>query len=55
MAKDKHEFERLMEEANKAKYILDKIAQQLYELGYTRKGNSCMTLAYKIEEWQNRN
>lgn len=41
--------------ANEAKERLYHTAEKLREAGYERKADSCMTLVYKIEEWQNRN
>lgn len=43
----------ILTEANKAKDKLAHVANELEELGYTRKARSCMTLVYKIEAWQN--
>ena len=43
-----------MNEANEAKDRLARLADKLEKAGYTRKASSCMTLVYKIEEWQNR-
>ena len=47
------EYRRVINEANEAKDRLYRIANQLEELGYTRKAKSLMTLIYKIETWQN--
>jgi len=52
--KDYDKYERLIEEANEAKDRLARVAEKLEEAGFHRKANSCMTLVYKIEEWQNR-
>lgn len=52
--KDEKELRRLLMEANQAKDRLYRIAMTLEEKGYIRKAKSCMTLVYKIEEWQNR-
>ena len=52
--KDRHEYERLLNEANAAKDRLARLAEKLDEAGYHRKAKSCMTLVYSIEEWQNR-
>lgn len=45
---------RILNEANEAKERLARIAEKLESAGYTRKAKSCMTLVYRIEEWQNR-
>ena len=50
----REEYERVISEANKAKDVLYEIAQKLEGLGYMRKAQSCMTLVYTIETWQNR-
>ena len=47
-------FNRLMNDANQAKDRLAEIADKLREAGFNRKANSCMTLVYQIEAWQNR-
>lgn len=54
MKKDYDELYRLLENANAAKDRLAQLAERLAEKGYHRKAQSCMTLVYKIEEWQNR-
>lgn len=51
-AEREHEKERYISEANVAKERLDRIAEQLDELGYERKAKSLMTIVYRIEEWQ---
>lgn len=48
------EFQSVLEEANEAKDRLAEIAEKLQEMGFERKACSCMTLVFKIEEWQNR-
>lgn len=48
------EYERILLEANEAKDRLARIAEKLEELGKHRKAQSCMTLVYNIETWQNR-
>lgn len=48
------EYNRVLSEANKAKDVLYEVAQKLESLGYIRKSQSCMTLVYTIETWQNR-
>lgn len=48
------EYHRLICKANEAKDRLAQIAEELEEAGCTRKAGSCMTLVYRIEEWQNR-
>ena len=48
------EIRRIIMEANEAKDRMYRIACKLEELGCSRKAKSCMTLVYKIEEWQNR-
>ena len=50
----REEYERVLSEANKAKDVLYEVAQKLESLGYIRKSQSCMTLLYTIETWQNR-
>lgn len=55
MKHNKEELDKILEEANQAKHRLDEIAQKLEEAGYHRKAKSCMTIVYRIEEWQNRN
>lgn len=52
--KDKEEYNRVIAEANEAKERLNRVAEKLEELGYSRKAKSCMTLIYNIEEWQRR-
>ena len=47
------EYERLLMEANEAKDRLARIAERLEEGGKVRKARSCMTLVWRIEEWQN--
>lgn len=47
------ELDRILNEANEAKSRLARVAEKLQEAGYNRKASSCMTLVYKIEEWQN--
>lgn len=54
MKKDCDELYRLLDEANEAKDRLSRISDHLREAGFDRKADSCMTLVYKIEEWQNR-
>ena len=49
------EYERILDEANEAKDRLARIAEELIKIGKYRKSRSCMTLVYKIEEWQNKN
>ena len=48
------ELRRLLLEANEAKERLARIAERLDEAGYNRKAKSCMTLVYKIEDWQHK-
>ena len=48
------EYFGLLTEANAAKERLAVVAEKLEMAGYSRKAKSCMTLVYKIEEWQNR-
>ena len=48
------EKERIIMEANQAKERLAQVAEKLDSLGYSRKAKSCMTIVYRIEEWQNR-
>lgn len=50
----REEYDRTISEANKAKDVLYEVAQKLESLGYIRKSQSCMTLVYTIEKWQNR-
>ena len=50
----REEYDRTISEANKAKDVLYEVAQKLESLGYIRKSQSCMTLVYTIETWQNR-
>ena len=50
----REEYDRTISEANKAKEVLYEVAQKLESLGYIRKSQSCMTLVYTIETWQNR-
>lgn len=50
---DSEQLFKILSEANQAKERLAQIADELEELGYTRKARSCMTLVYKIEAWQN--
>ena len=45
---------RLLNEANEAKDRLARLADRLEAAGYSQKAKSCMTLVYRIEEWQNR-
>ena len=45
---------RLLAEADAAKNRLVQVAEKLNEAGYGRKAESCMTLVYRIEEWQSR-
>lgn len=52
--KNYDELQRLLNEANEAKDRLYRLAVKLEETGYARKAKSCMTLVYKIEEWQNK-
>lgn len=52
--KDMAEIERAIAEANEAKDRLYRVAEKLEALGATRKAKSCMTLVYKIEDWQNK-
>jgi len=52
--KDQETLKRLLTEANEAKERLARIAEKLEEAGYNRKASSCMTLVYRIEEWQRR-
>ena len=52
--KDQETLNRLLTEANEAKERLARIAEKLEEAGYNRKASSCMTLVYRIEEWQRR-
>lgn len=52
--KNDEELRRLLNEANEAKDRLARIATKLAVKGYTRKAKSCMTIVYRIEEWQNR-
>lgn len=54
MKKDYDELYRLLNEANEAKDRLARLADHLREAGYNRKADSCMTLVFKIEDWQNR-
>ena len=54
MKKDYDELYNLLNEANEAKERLARLASHLEEAGFYRKAPSCMTLVYKIEEWQNR-
>ncbi len=54
MKKDYDEMYNLLNEANEAKDRLARLASHLEEAGFYRKAQSCMTLVYKIEEWQNR-
>lgn len=53
--KNDEELRRLLAEANEAKDRLARIAAKLEEKGYDRKAKSCMSIVYRIEEWQNRN
>lgn len=46
------EYNRLINEANEAKERLARLAEKLIEAGFIRKGKSLLTLAYKVEEWQ---
>ena len=48
------DLRKILSDANEAKDRLARIAERLEEAGYSRKAKSCMTLVYKIEEWQNR-
>lgn len=50
----REEYDRTISEANKAKDVLYEVARKLESLGYIRKSQSCMTLVYTIETWQNR-
>lgn len=52
MKYSRDEYERIIDEANEAKERLARVAEQLAEIGLTRKAQSCMTLVYKIEAWQ---
>ena len=52
--KNEQEYKRIINEANEAKDRLYQVANELEQLGYIRKAKSCMTLIYKIEEWQNK-
>lgn len=52
MAITDEEYRRIINEANEAKERLAAIAEKLEEAGKIRKAKSCMTLVYKIEEWQ---
>ena len=52
--KDYEKLQKLLNEANEAKDRLARVAEKLEEEGFSRKAQSCMTLVYKIEEWQNR-
>lgn len=52
--KDTERLDRILSEANKAKEILRQVAQKLDNEGYSRKARTCITLLYKIEEWQNK-
>ena len=47
-------LKKLLMEANEAKERLARIAEKLEEAGFKRKANSCMTLVYRIEDWQNK-
>lgn len=51
--KDYNKLETILEDANSAKNKLASIADRLMEAGFEEKANSCMTLVYKIEAWQN--
>ena len=55
MKKDRSEFEACISMANEAKDRLAAIAERLEEAGYVRKAKSCMSIVYRIEEWQNKN
>ena len=48
------ELRRLLMEANEAKERLARIAERLEEAGFKRKAKSCMTIVYKIEDWQHK-
>lgn len=52
--REQAEYEHLLLEANEAKDRLARIADKLDEMGKSRKARSCMTLVYRIEEWQHR-
>lgn len=52
--KNDEQLFKLLSEANEAKDRLARLASKLEENGYTREAKSCMTLVYRIEEWQNR-
>lgn len=48
------ELRRILSMANEAKDRLYAMAEKLEEAGYHRKAQSCMSLIYQIEAWQNR-
>ena len=52
--KNYEELQRILSEANEAKDRLARIADKLEEEGFARKAQSCMSIVYRIEEWQNR-
>ena len=52
--KDYEKLNDILYRANVAKDRLYRVAEDLREAGFDRKADSCMTLVYKIEEWQNR-
>lgn len=51
--KDLDKYNRIMEEANKAKDDLSKVVEKLYKEGFDRKAASGLSLILKIEQWQN--
>lgn len=51
--KDLDKYNRIMEEANKAKAELSKVVEKLYKEGFERKAASGLSLVWKIEQWQN--
>ena len=51
--KDIDKYNRIMEEANRAKNELNKVVEKLYNEGFERKAASGMSLIWKIEQWQN--
>ena len=51
---NEHDYVRLLMEANEAKERLARISEKLESMGKKQKAKSCMTLVYRIEEWQNR-
>ena len=51
--KNREAIENLQYEANSPKEALMRIADELYEVGATRKAKSLETIVMKLEVWQN--